>query len=158
MTSIFSRRGALVLVASALAAPVGGFALPAAAQQKQDPKLVKSGTLRVEQYQVAFIGSGNLGGGTLDYQGKTMAIEIGGLGVGGFGISKITATGTVYNLHKLDDFTGAYGQARHGFALADLSGGKLWLENIDGVIIELDAKREGLAVSLGVDAVHISLK
>ena len=55
-----------------------------------------SGTLTVEQYQVAWILSGNLGGGKLDYKGKTYDFTIGGLGVGGFGASKIEASGEVY--------------------------------------------------------------
>jgi hypothetical protein len=157
MTSILSRRASLVLGGGAIAsAAISAFAVPAAAQQR--PNLVKAGTLQVEQVQIAFIGSGNLGGGTLEYQSRRLPIAIGGLGIGGFGLSKITATGIVYNLNKLDDFTGTYGQARWGYALADSSGGKLWLENLDGVVIELAAKREGLAVSLGADAVHISLK
>ncbi len=117
--------------------------------------LKKSGSVDIEQYQVAFIGSGNLGGGTLSYQGKTYKFTIGGLGVGGFGVSKITATGNVYNMKDLADFEGAYGQARTGFAAADMGGGTLWLENQKGVYMKLATKREGLALSLGGDAVYI---
>ena len=36
-----------------------------------------SGTLTVEQVQVAFIGSANVGGGKLDYQGKSHNFKIG---------------------------------------------------------------------------------
>jgi hypothetical protein len=84
--------------------------------------LVRSGTLTIEQVQIAFIGSGNLGGGTLNYGGQQYDIEIGGLGVGGIGVSRMTATGIVYNLHDVRDFAGAYVQARYGMALGDLSG------------------------------------
>ncbi len=62
-----------------------------------------SGTLTVEQYQVAWILSGNLGGGQLDYKGKTYGFTIGGLGVGGFGMSKIEATGEVYGLKRIEE-------------------------------------------------------
>jgi len=117
--------------------------------------LKKSGTVYIEQYQVAFIGSGNLGGGTLTYQGKTYKFTIGGLGVGGFGVSKITAQGDVYNMKELSDFEGAYGQARTGFAAADVGSGTLWLENQKGVYMKLASKREGLALSLGADAIYI---
>lgn len=120
--------------------------------------LEKSGTVRIEQYQIAFIGSGNLGGGTLTYQGKTYDFTIGGLGIGGFGASKITANGAVYNLKDLAAFEGAYGQARAGFAATDIGGGTLWLENQAGVYMKLDTKREGLAVSLGADAIYIDFK
>ncbi len=117
-----------------------------------------SGTLTVEQYQVAWILSGNLGGGKLDYKGKAYAFTIGGLGVGGFGMSKIEATGEVYGLKRVEDFVGADGQARYGIVAADVSTGELWLENTKGVVIHLDAKREGLALSLGADAIYVDLK
>ncbi len=117
-----------------------------------------SGTLTVEQYQVAWILSGNLGGGKLDYNGKTYDFTIGGLGVGGFGVSKIEATGEVYGLKRIEDFAGAYGQARYGIVAADVSTGELWLENTNGVVIHLDAKRKGLALSLGADAIYVDLK
>src|SRR5262245_66224843 len=46
--------------------------------------LKASGTVRIEQVQIAFIGSGNLGGGTLKFGNKSYDFTIGGLGVGGF--------------------------------------------------------------------------
>jgi hypothetical protein len=120
--------------------------------------LKKSGTIRIQQTQIAFIGSGNLGGGTLSFNGRTYRFKIGGLGIGGIGISKITATGNVYNLADLADFPGAYLQGRYGAVIGDVSTGKLWLKNSNGVVIELKAEREGLALSLGGDAIYIDLK
>jgi hypothetical protein len=120
--------------------------------------LKASGTVRIEQVQIAFIGSGNLGGGTLKYGNKSYDFTIGGLGVGGFGVSKITATGTVYNLDELAHFPGAYAQGRYGLAIGDKSTGKLWLKNKHGVVLELKAEREGLALSLGGDAIYIDLE
>ncbi|WP_162917488.1 hypothetical protein [Dongia deserti] len=126
------------------------FAWPAAAANP-----VQSGTVTIEQVQIAFIGSGNLGGGTLVAGGSKYGFTVGGLGVGGFGVSKMEATGTVYNLHNLADFSGAYVQARYGLAVGSLSTGELWLQNARGVAIHLKAKRTGLALSLGGDAVYI---
>lgn len=119
--------------------------------------LKKSGTVRIEQVQIAFIGSGNLGGGTLKFGGKSYNFTVGGLGIGGIGISKITATGNVYNLGNLAHFPGAYVQGRYGAVIGDVSTGKLWLKNSNGVVLELKAEREGLALSLGGDAVYIKL-
>jgi hypothetical protein len=116
-----------------------------------------TGQISVEQVQVAFIGSANLGGGTLQFQGKPYGFTVGGLGIGGIGISKIEATGTVYDLYKLADFPGAYGQARTGIAVGNLGGGDLWLQNPNGVYIHLEARRKGLALSLGVDGLLINL-
>jgi hypothetical protein len=117
--------------------------------------LRESGTIDISQVQVAFLWGGNLGGGTLHYGGKSYDFTIGGLGVGGIGASSIEATGKVYNLDRLDDFSGAYGQARLGFAAGDESGGTTWLQNETGVYIELDTKRTGLMLSGGVDAIYI---
>ena len=118
--------------------------------------LVQSGTLTIEQVQIAFIGSGNLGGGTLVVGGKKYSFSIGGLGIGGFGVSKMEAYGTVYNLKNINDFAGGYVQARYGIAVGSMSTGQLWLQNTKGVVLELKAKRTGLALSLGGDAVYIN--
>jgi len=70
-------------------------------------------------------------------------------------VSRIKASGTVYNLKNLKDFPGAYVQGRYGFAAGDKSGGKLWLQNEQDIVIEIQGDREGLALSLGGDAVYI---
>ena len=129
----------------------------AAGPTSADEQLVKSGTVTIEQVQLAWIGSGNLGGGKLEYGGKTYNFTIGGLGIGGFGVSKITATGEVYNLKDIAHFAGAYGQARYGAVAINLSAGELFLENPNGVYLRLKAKREGLALSLGADAIYIDM-
>lgn len=127
--------------------------LPVAAQEK-----VKSGTVEIEQVQVAFIGSGNVGGGTLNFRGKSYRFTVGGLGIGGFGVSKMEAYGDVYNLKELSQFPGAYGQARYGMAMGDKGSGEMWLENPNGVYISLRTRRQGLALSLGADALIIDWK
>ena len=126
---------------------------PARAQER-----VKAGTVEIEQVQVAFIGSGNLGGGSLQFQGKTYRFTIGGLGVGGFGVSKMQATGDVFDMRELKQFPGAYGQARYGMAVGGKSTGELWLQNTNGVLLSLKARRTGLALSLGADAIIIDFK
>jgi len=127
-----------------------------AAAQSDDLK--QTGTLSVEQTQIAFIGSGNLGGGKLTYEDKTYEFTIGGLGIGGFGVSKITASGEVYNMESLDDFEGAYGQARIGVVIGDVkTKSEFWIENPNGVYIHLKGTREGVALSLGADAIYIKL-
>ena len=118
-------------------------------------ELKKSGTVDIEQTQIAFIGSGNLGGGKLYFGGKTYSFTIGGLGIGGFGISRMTAVGTVFNLTDVSQFAGAYVQGRYGYAAGASGAGELWLQNESGVVMQLKTQREGLALSLGGDAVYI---
>ena len=129
-------------------------ARPAGAQQH----LERSGTVWMEQVQMAFIGSGGAGEGVLHWRGNSYRFSVGGLGIGGFGVSKMQASGEVYNLRELSHFPGAYGSARYGAAAGNQGGGQLWLENPQGVVMSLKAHREGLALSLGADAVVIEFK
>jgi hypothetical protein len=101
----------------------------------------------MSQVHAADIGSGNAGNGTLRYRGRTYPFNVGGLGVGGIGISKIDARGEVYEPERLRDFP--YIQGRYGFALGIASTGDLWLKNGNGVILRQVAKRQGLMLSLG---------
>jgi hypothetical protein len=131
-------------------------ATPAFAQDQ--PKSPPSGFVKIQQLQVAFIGSGALGGGTLNYHGESYPITVGGLGVGGIGASKLTASGSVYGLARREDFAGAYVQVRKGWALGDQGKGTLWLRNSNGVTMKLRTQRKGLQLSLGADGVVIAFK
>jgi hypothetical protein len=116
------------------------------------------GTIEMHEVQAAYIGSGSGGGGVLYFRGIDYPFDVGGVGVGGIGVSTIEATGEVYNLRNLGQFPGTYGQARYGFAIGTASAGDLWLQNEAGVILHLKAKRTGLMLSLGGDAIVISMR
>jgi hypothetical protein len=120
--------------------------------------LTPDGTVEMNQVQGAFIGNAGGGTGTLFYRGREYRFNVGGLGVGGIGASTIDAFGEVYKLPNLAAFPGAYGQASYGFALGEKSSGDLWLQNESGVIMHLKARRTGLMLSLGGDAVVISMQ
>ncbi len=146
------RRGALLLCLAGGLAIGGTGAVQVAVGEDAKP----NASVTIDQVQVAFIFSGNVGGGVLTFEGKTYDFSIGGLGIGGFGASSIHAYGEVYNLKSVADFAGAYGQARTGIAAGTVGGGELWLENAQGVYMKLKSERKGLALSLGADAVYIS--
>jgi hypothetical protein len=114
-------------------------------------------TVDMQEVQAAYIGSGSTGTGVLIFRGTQYPFQVAGAGVGGIGLSTIDAKGEVYNLRDIAQFAGTYGQARYGFAIGTSSGGDLWLQNEAGVIMHLKAKREGLMLSLGGDAVVISM-
>ena len=116
-----------------------------------------AGTVDIDEVQVAFLLSGNMGGGKLYFQGKEYPFKIGGLGVGGIGISRLKATGEVYNLEKVEDFPGVYGQARTGLVVTDKSMGHLWLQNTNGVVISLKSDRTGVALTVGADGIVIQM-
>jgi hypothetical protein len=116
------------------------------------------GTVDMNQVQAAFIGSGGGGSGTLYYQGQRYPFAVGGLGIGGIGASTLSAQGEVYGLNNVSDFPGAYAQGRYGIVAGNASAGELWLKNEKGVVMHLKAKRTGLMLSLGGDAVVISMQ
>jgi hypothetical protein len=132
---------------------VGGVKLGPDAVAGKQP----SAFMEMHEVQAAYIGSGSGGAGTLFYAGGEYPFTVGGLGVGGIGLSTIEAEGDVFNLSSLSQFPGTYGQARYGFAIGTASGGDLWLQNEQGVILHLKAKRTGLILSLGGDAVVIAM-
>jgi hypothetical protein len=120
--------------------------------------LTPDGTVDMAQVQVAYIGSAGGGSGTLYYRGNAYPFKIGGLGVGGIGASTISASGEVYKLSGLASFPGSYAQARYGIVVGNASAGDLWLQNGAGVIMHLKAKRTGLMLSLGADAIVVSMR
>ena len=116
-----------------------------------------SGFVDMREVQIAYLGSAGGGKGTLSFQGQTYPFVIAGLGGGGIGVSTIDASGEIYNLTDLAQFPGAYDEARYGAVVGDASAGDLWLENNDGGVMHLKAKREGLMLSLGADVVDIRM-
>ena len=137
-----------------LAGCTGGVALGPEAVKGQTP----DGTIEMHEVQAAYLASGSGGAGVLSFRGVEYPFDVGGAGVGGIGLSTIEATGEVYNLRDLGQFPGTYGQARYGFAIGTASGGDLWLQNEAGVILHMKAKRTGLMLSLGGDAVVIKMR
>jgi hypothetical protein len=129
-----------------------GTAVPVAGDAKEP-----SGTVTIDETQLSFIFSGQIGGGQLDFRGRSYDFKIGGLGVGGVGISDIRAVGEVYDLRHLADFPGVYGQVRSGYAIGWQGTGHLWLQNNKNVALHLRTAREGLILTLGADGVVISM-
>lgn len=152
-------RGRLLLATALLAlSALGGCTGSVKVGPEAIAGLTPDGTVDMQEVQVAYLASGGGGNGTLFYRGAAYPFTIGGLGVGGIGASTISAAGEVYKLNSLTQFPGAYIQGRYGFALGNRSGGDLWLQNDAGVILHLKAKREGLMLSLGGDAIAITMK
>lgn len=117
-----------------------------------------TGTVRLEQVQAGFIASGEAGGGTLRYRGRSYPITVGGLGIGSIGASRSVASGTVYGLHRVSDFAGAYVQLKEGWAVGPAGRGTTWLRNDKGVTLRLATRRQGLQLQLGADGVLIGFR
>src|SRR6266404_9320136 len=122
------------------------------ASMTQAPSMgAPSATVRIREWSAAYYGSATAGKGTLNYNGQRHRFTISGVGVGGAGGQKISATGKVYNLNNLSDFSGTYRGISRGLTLIE---GKMHakLTNGNGVVMYLAAQTEGLASSMGVQA------
>ena len=141
-----------LLAASTAMLAIGIVAVVESATAEEE--LVKTATLSMTSWKVAFIGSAGQSKGTLSYQGKTRKFKMTGLGIGGIGISTSSATGIVYNMKTMDDFPGSYTSARSGITLGDsefIKDRMLWLQNEKGVKIKLTTDKAGLELNLGAD-------
>jgi len=115
------------------------------------------GKVTISDTQLGFIVGGSWGKGVLSYAGTDYEFKIKGLKVGTIGISKSSATGNVYNMSELSQFSGTYVAGQAGIALAGGVGGTV-LENQNKVYIRLSSTQKGVALNIGVDGLSIELK
>ena len=115
-----------------------------------------SGTFEVNAEQLRLILGGASGKGTLHYQGKKYPFTIKAATAGGVGYTKITASGTVYFLDKVEDFAGIYSAATIGAAVGKGVGASQY-ENNKGVFLKVQSKTEGLALNLGLGGVQVEM-
>jgi hypothetical protein len=130
--------------------------IAACASMTQAPSTPPSATVRITEWSAAYYASAAGGKGTLYYHGQRHHFTISGLGAGGMGGQKISATGKVYNLNNLSDFSGTYHGISRGLTLIE---GKMHakLTNGNGVVMYLAGQTEGLASSMGAQAFEVSL-
>jgi hypothetical protein len=126
------------------------------ASMTQAPSTPPSATVRIQECSAAYYGSAAAGKGTLYYNGQRHHFTISGLGAGGMGAQKISATGKVYNLNNLSSFSGTYRGISRGLTLIE---GQMHakLQNGNGVVMYLAAQTEGIASSMGAQAFEVSL-
>jgi hypothetical protein len=144
------------LIGAAFALPIPSLAetsvSSAPAEQKE---LIESGTVEVQAQQVRLIVGGAKGTGVLHFNGKDYKFKMSGASVGGVGVTKVDAVGTVYNLKDIKDFPGIYAGMGVGATAVEGAGASSW-EN-KGVVIKMKSKTEGLALNFGINSVNIEL-
>jgi hypothetical protein len=114
-------------------------------------------TLQLNQGSVA-VGIGwSWGGGTLTYHGKRYPVDVDGLTVGSVGVSKATASGSVYDLKKLEDFNGTYTAVGAGATVGG-GGSVATMRNQNGVRITLKSTSRGVKFTLGASGVSLNIK
>src|SRR5437762_12608375 len=126
------------------------------ASMTQAPSTPPSATVRIRESSAAYYGSAAAGKGTLYYNGQRHHFTISGVGVGGAGGQKISATGKVYNLNNLSSFSGTYQGVSRGLTLIE---GKLHakLTNGNGVAMYVARATERLDSSMGAQSFEVPL-
>ena len=126
------------------------------ASMTQAPSTTPSATVSIREWSAAYYAQAESGKGTLYYNGRSHHFSISGGGLGGSGVQKTSATGKVYNLNRLSDFSGTYHGISRGLTLIE---GKMHakLTNQNGVVMYLAGDTEGLASSLGAQAFEVNL-
>ena len=151
-------------VAAALALAVLCFGSNGARSDDKLPpapaSLKKAGTVDITEYEVGILAVDNVWGhGSVTALGTTKKFKLAGMGVGGAGGAKISAMGNVYNLTDINLFPGAYTQVSAGATAGDASkAAAFWLQNTNGVVLELRSKQEGLALTGGANGIVVKFE
>jgi outer membrane immunogenic protein len=96
------------------------------------------------------------GAGVLTFQGKAYPFRVEELSVGDIGISRAEATGNVYHLTKIEDFSGHYVAASTSAAITRGSG-VATMRNQHGVVIDLTGIDQGLKLKFAVEGGEITV-
>jgi len=115
------------------------------------------GTLSLKGGSVAAGIGYTWGHGDLEFHQGSHRFSIKGVSIVDVGAANFSASGQVYNLKRLADFSGNYVAAGAGITIAG-GGTALYLKNEHGVIVKLVATDVGLKFTLSADGVHVSLK
>ena len=111
----------------------------------------------IQSKSVAFVVGYDWGEGTLNMRdGSRHKLKVKGLSVIDVGITKIEASGYVYNLEDLNDFAGTYSRAEAGITFIGGASTAI-LKNEKGVVIRLTSKEAGLKLTLAPGGMDIQI-
>jgi len=114
-------------------------------------------TIELSEGRVA-VGIGySWGGGTLTYQGKKHKVKVEGLSVGEVGITRASARGEVFDLKKLEDFSGTYTAAGAGATVGGGASATI-MKNQNGVEIRLTSTTQGASLKLATSGIKLTLR
>ena len=146
-----TRRIALTLMLSGATLP----ALAAAGDPGQ--RGPASGTIDMTAKGAA-VGIGyTWGDGVLQFGGKRYSFTVKGVTVADVGFSTVRGRGRVYNLKRLQDFSGTYAAATGEATLVNGLSGQI-LRNSNGVEIRVDNVTKGARLQGSADGITLTLK
>jgi hypothetical protein len=118
---------------------------------------VPDATVRLSEGSVAAGIGWNWANGELMYQGKAYRFKVEGLSVAELGITKAEATGNVYNLTSLDDFSGVFAAASAEGTVGK-GAGVSSLRNSKGVVINLKSETKGANLKIAASGLKFVLE
>jgi hypothetical protein len=142
-----------------LALLTAGTVAPAFAQTTKDPGVSgpASGTITLTA-QGAAAGVGyTWGDGVLRFGGRSYHFTVNGVTIADVGYSKVSGRGRVYNLKRLQDFSGTYVAATGEATAGNGIGGQV-LRNANGVQIRVDNVTRGARLQGSADGIKLTLK
>ena len=140
---------------SVLAALVALLCLTGGPGRAQDKK--PDATIELSEGQVA-VGIGwSWGSGTLTYKGKKYRVKVEGLSVGEVGIVRATARGDVFDLKKIEDFSGNYTAAGAGATVGGGVGASI-MKNQNGVEFRLTSTTQGASLMLAASGIKLTVQ
>jgi hypothetical protein len=117
----------------------------------------QSGRVRLHFVKVEFIMGLGDGSGVLIYHGQRIPLRVSGIGLGSLGVAAVDLVGTAYNLQRPGLIAGTYEGAGAGTTF--VRGGQVaYLQNQNGVILELQRVQAGFQVSMGLAGMTIALQ
>jgi hypothetical protein len=121
------------------------------------PSQAQTGSVAFEISKAGFIVGVGGGRGVLNYQGRRYPLTVSGLGVGAtIGASKTQLVGKASNLRQPSDIEGVYSALGGGVAIAGGVAG-VRLQNAKGVVLDLQGRKAGLELSVGVSGAEIKM-
>ncbi len=146
-----NRRWIASVALGAMMVVLAGAALAAETKKKAD------GTVTLTEGSVAAGIGWSWGHGTLSYKGKTYKFKVDGLSVGEVGMTNAKATGSVYELKKLEDFNGVYAAGGAG-ATAGKGVGASALVNANGVSLTLKSATKGASLKIAAEGLKLEIE
>jgi hypothetical protein len=136
--------------------PLAGCAIPPSGipTEASIRGLRPSGSVTMTQ---VFVSASGVGSGALNFRGRTYPFTLVGSLIGPGAISTMQASGEVYNLHDISQFSGPWIQGTGSLAITAKAYGEIWLENRNGIIMRLNAAQAGLTFSQGRYELYIQL-
>ncbi len=122
------------------------------------PRAEPSATARLSGDSMALGVGYGWGRGVLFFKGRRTPFTVTGVTLVGVGADRLDGAAEIYNLQRLEDFSGLYALAGRSGTFVAVGGGTAVLRNAKGVEIRLRTESKGLKMALAAGGVNIQLR